>query len=263
MQVEAGMRGQPGPDRGGLVGGVVVADQVQVQLGRGVRVDGLEEPQELLVAVPALVLADHLAGGDVQRGEQARGAVADVVVGLPAGHARHHRQHRRAAVQGLHLGLLVHREDHRLVRRIEVKPDHVADLLDELRVLGQLPGVDQVRLEPERPPDPRDRGLVQPGRRRHRPGRPVRVWSVGASSRVLTITASTCSSVIFRGRAGTRLVRQALQPIAHEPGPPLVHRLRPDTRTTRHVLVGRALRARQHDPRPQRQSLRRLRPPRP
>jgi hypothetical protein len=50
-------------------------------------------------------------------------------------------------------GFLVHREQQRLVRRVEIQPDNVADLLDELRILGQLPGVDQVRLETKRPPD--------------------------------------------------------------------------------------------------------------
>src|SRR6266511_6309046 len=46
VQVEAGVGGQPLLDRRGLVGGVVVADQVQVQLGGGVLVDGFEEPEE-------------------------------------------------------------------------------------------------------------------------------------------------------------------------------------------------------------------------
>src|SRR5204863_447151 len=84
VQLEPRVGGQPLVDRRRLVRGVVVADQVQVQLGGGVLVDGLEEPQELLMAVPPLVLADDLAGGDVQGGEQAGGAVPDVVVGLAA-----------------------------------------------------------------------------------------------------------------------------------------------------------------------------------
>lgn len=45
------------------------------------------------MAMATLVLTDHGAGGHVQRGEQARRAVPHVVVGLPLGYGRHHRQH--------------------------------------------------------------------------------------------------------------------------------------------------------------------------
>src|SRR5690242_4776186 len=58
-------------------------------------------------------------------------------------------------------------------RRAHVKADDVADLADELRVRAELPGLD--RLEPEGPPDPRDRRLRRPGLGGHRPGRPVAV----------------------------------------------------------------------------------------
>jgi hypothetical protein len=41
-------------------------------------VDELEEPQKLLAAVAALGLGDDRAAGQVERGEEARGAVADL-----------------------------------------------------------------------------------------------------------------------------------------------------------------------------------------
>src|SRR5262252_9081792 len=43
VQAEAGVADQPVADGGGLVGGVVVADQMQVQVRGGGGVDGLEE----------------------------------------------------------------------------------------------------------------------------------------------------------------------------------------------------------------------------
>jgi hypothetical protein len=52
--------------------------------------------------------ADTVAGGHVERGEQARGAAADVVVAAPFGSAGHHRQDRLEPVERLDLGLLVH-----------------------------------------------------------------------------------------------------------------------------------------------------------
>ena len=68
------------------MGGVVVHDQVQLALGVGAG-DLLEEAQELLVAVARVAGVDDLAGRDLQGGEQGRGAVPDVVVGLLLGQA--------------------------------------------------------------------------------------------------------------------------------------------------------------------------------
>ena len=72
---------QPLVNRRGLVGRIIVQHQVQVQVGRGHLVDGLEESQELLLPVAAVGLPDYLAGGHIQRGEQTGGAVAHIVVG--------------------------------------------------------------------------------------------------------------------------------------------------------------------------------------
>ena len=60
----------------------------------------------------------HLAGGDVEGGEQVGRAVALVVVRAPLGLARTHRQHRLRAVERLDLGLLVDAEDQRPLRRV-------------------------------------------------------------------------------------------------------------------------------------------------
>jgi hypothetical protein len=50
---------QPFVDLGRLVGGVVVQDQVQVQVLRDGGVDELEEAEELLVAVPPVRLGSY------------------------------------------------------------------------------------------------------------------------------------------------------------------------------------------------------------
>jgi len=81
VQLEAGVLQQPVLDGGRLVGGVVVQDQVQVQVLRDGLVDQLEELQELLMPVAAVGLGDDRAAGQVEGGEQAGRAVADVVVG--------------------------------------------------------------------------------------------------------------------------------------------------------------------------------------
>jgi transposase len=73
------------------------------ELGGDLLVDLLQEPLELDRAVTVVQLADHVAGRGVQRGEQARGAVALVVVAHPLWRARQQRQDRRRAVKRLEL----------------------------------------------------------------------------------------------------------------------------------------------------------------
>ena len=88
VQHEPRVGGQPLVDRRRLVGRAVVEDDVDVEIGRDLAIEGLQELLELDRAVAAVQRADDLAGGDVQRGVEARGAVAFVVVGRALGHAR-------------------------------------------------------------------------------------------------------------------------------------------------------------------------------
>ena len=79
------MRLEPALDRRSLVGGVVVDDQVQVQVLGRIAVDGSKEAQELLVTVPGVAGVGDLPGGDFQCGEQAGHFVPGVDPGLPLG----------------------------------------------------------------------------------------------------------------------------------------------------------------------------------
>ena len=102
------------------------------------------------------------------------GAAAAVAVGAALGRAGHQRQDRGGSVQCLDLGLLVDADHDRGLRRVEVQAHDVSGLVDELRVRRHLELLDDVRLDPERPPDLRDRGLRYPHRLSHGPRRPVR-----------------------------------------------------------------------------------------
>ena len=212
-------------DRWGLVGAVVVADQVHVQLGGNLGVDLGQELLELDGPVPAVHRRDHGAVSDVERGEQAGDAVPDVVVGAALGHARHHRQHRLRAVQGLDLGLLVHAEHHRLLGRVQVQPDDVADLVHELRVGGQLERVRRCGLSSNarqiRPTvdfDSPVRSAID--------ARDQCVALAGVDSNVATIDVLDLIGGDRRRTPRTRLVDQPVQALLHEPGPPLAHRRR-------------------------------------
>ena len=113
------------------MGGVVVGNQVHVQLGGHRGLDGIEKLAELQGPVAAVALANHLAGPGVQSSEQGRGTVAHVIMGVPFGLARAQGQKRSGAVQGLDLGLLVYAQDQRPVRRVEVEPHNIPHLLNE------------------------------------------------------------------------------------------------------------------------------------
>jgi len=64
---------QPCLDLGMLVGGIIVGDQVHVEMLRRLDIDPAQEPEPLLV--PGHALADHLASGNVEGSEQGGGAM--------------------------------------------------------------------------------------------------------------------------------------------------------------------------------------------
>ena len=100
--------------------------------------------------------ANDLAFEDIESSEQRRCAMALVVVGHRAGSAFLHRQAGLGTVERLDLRLFVDREDDGMGGRIDIKPDNIAQLVDELRVVGELELVDPVRLETMRAPDALD-----------------------------------------------------------------------------------------------------------
>ncbi len=65
-----------------------------------------------------MTLADHGAGFTGERGNQAAGAVALVIVRAPLGPPGPQRQQWLGAIQGLDLRLLVGAQNHRAVGRI-------------------------------------------------------------------------------------------------------------------------------------------------
>jgi hypothetical protein len=56
----------------------------------------------------------------------------------------------------LDLALFINAENQRLVRRIEIKSDHVLNLRGEVAVARDLERLDKMRLQPVRTPDPLD-----------------------------------------------------------------------------------------------------------
>lgn len=92
VHVEPGVLSQPGLNRWLFMCTVVVADDVHVQARWDGFIDLDQELLELHCPMPAVDRGDHRPIGNVECGEQAGGAVADIVMGTPL---RCPRQHLR------------------------------------------------------------------------------------------------------------------------------------------------------------------------
>lgn len=129
---------EPGAHLGTLVSGVVVEDDVDGLAGRHLGIDGVKEADELLVTMALHVAADDGAVEHVEGGKQGGRAVALVVVSHGAEPALLHGQAGMGAVERLDLALLVDRQHDGMGRRVDIEADDVAQLVDELRIVGQL-----------------------------------------------------------------------------------------------------------------------------
>ena len=102
-------------------------------------------------------LAQHLAGLGVEGGVQRQRAVPEVLEAMALGAPGRQRQHRILAVQRLDRGLLVHAEHRRMLRRVQVQPDHVGRLGLEVRIVGGQVAFEPMRLDAVLGPDARHR----------------------------------------------------------------------------------------------------------
>lgn len=106
------------------------------------------------MAMSRHAIANDRAIEHVQRGKQGRCAIPFVVVRLPGRDSRPQRQERLSAVEGLNLTFLVDAENQGFVGRIQIKPDHIVEFLDEALVAAELEGFDQMRFQVVLLPDP-------------------------------------------------------------------------------------------------------------
>ena len=121
-----------------LVSSVIVEDGVDGLASGDLALNCVEKANELLVSMALHVAADHGSIEDVHRRKQSRRPVPLVVVGHGSGAAFFDRQAGLGAVEGLDLALFVDREDDGMRRRIDIEADHVAQLVDEFGILGEL-----------------------------------------------------------------------------------------------------------------------------
>jgi hypothetical protein len=206
------------------VSGVIVHDQVNVEIGWDVAFDLTQEGEKLAAAMAGIATPDDLAGGGVESGEQAEGSVARVVVGAPLDLSRAHGQQRLGPVQRLDLALLVDAQNQGALRRGQIKPDDVAHLVDKQWVGGKLEGLGAMRLKVERPPNAMDGRGRKSDRARHRAQAPMR----RIPRRGLQRQANRLGDLVIADparRAGARLVEEAINPALGEPSPPFANRV--------------------------------------
>src|SRR5215210_2174171 len=175
MEMEAAMTLQPRLHVGVLVSAVVVHDQVQRDLTGKLAIQATQELQELLMSMATVALTDHFALQDFKRSKQARRAIALVVMRHRAESSLLQGQSRLRAIERLNLGLLVYTQHDRLLRRIQIQPHHVTELLHEARIARELEILHAMRLQVMAAPDVADHGLANTLCLRHIAATPLRL----------------------------------------------------------------------------------------
>src|SRR3972149_8751316 len=111
---------------------------MEIECGGLLLVDEFEEADPLAMAVPGHAGSDDAAFEHVDGGKQRGRSVALVVVGHRAQATWIERQAGLSAVERLDLALLVEAEDQSMLGRIEVEPDDVVELLEEVGIATHL-----------------------------------------------------------------------------------------------------------------------------
>ncbi len=139
---------QPLQNRGRFVGGDVVQNDMDIPVGIEALGHMVEEGDEVLGAMPLGHAANHATRGDIQGGQQACGAMADIVMGASCGVARGHGPGLLGASQGLDLRLLVYRQHDRMVRRVPIQTDDITNLRSKGGIPRDLEGRHPMGVQP-------------------------------------------------------------------------------------------------------------------
>ena len=147
VHAKAGMTVEPALDPEMFVGGVVVHDHMDLLVLRNDVIDGAQELQPFLMAVPVIAHGEDLTFEGIQGGKQGSRSVALVVMGHGAAAALLDRQAGLGAVQSLNLALLVGAQHDGVLGRIQIQADDVLQLLLELGIAAELESPHLMRLQ--------------------------------------------------------------------------------------------------------------------
>src|SRR5260370_19868525 len=110
---------------------------------------------------------DNLALQITQSCEERGGAVANIIMGFGASVTLLQRKRALCALQCLALTLLVATEHQSTLRRIQIEPDNVPELLFKVRIIVDLKRLQPVWLNFVMAPNALYRALAHPGFARH------------------------------------------------------------------------------------------------
>lgn len=159
--MEARMATEPGFHSRVFVGAIVVHDQMEIEHVGCLGVDLLEKSNELLMPMTRHAVADNLAVEHVQCRKQCCGAIAFVIVGHRPATAFLQGKARLGAVEGLNLTFFVDTQHQGSVWWIDIEPNNVEELLEEMFVATEFERFDQMGLEVVLLPYPTYRCLAQ------------------------------------------------------------------------------------------------------
>ena len=114
LERPAGMSRKPGADFFVFMSGIVIENGVNHLAGGDLSLNGVQEADELLMAVTLHILTDDRAVEHTQRGKQRRCAVALIIVGQRPASPLFERQARLGPVERLNLRLLVDAQHDRM-----------------------------------------------------------------------------------------------------------------------------------------------------
>jgi hypothetical protein len=147
LEGEAFVAREPLAHLGMFVGGIIVEDHMHDLSSGGLARDSVEKSNELLMPMTLHFAADHPAVEHVERGEQRRRSMPFIVVGHGPGRALFERQAGLRAIECLDLAFFIDRQHDGVRGGIDIEPDDIAQLSDEIWVFGKLELANPVRLE--------------------------------------------------------------------------------------------------------------------
>ncbi len=220
----AGVPGQPGLHRRGLVSREVINNDVDLltPIAAGCL---LQEPDELGGVVAWDTLPPHPTRGDLQGGIERERPAPEVLKAVPLALPRSEGQGWLQAIQGLNVALLVKAQHHRMRRRVQVQAQNRRRLGFEVGVGAGDVVAPLMGPEPVASPEAADEALRDPMPLGHNPARPVRerCWRPPLG---LGEDAGLCAHRDHFGAARSGGVLQARQPPGEEAAFPVLDHAR-------------------------------------
>ena len=249
VQMKAGMTLEPGDDLGMFVGGVVVADDVNIKLGGHLSVDLAQEGQPLLMAMTRGGMSEDLARKIVEGGKQRDRSVTVVIVGLGADMTFTQGQTGLTALEGLTLTLLIATEQEGTIRRVEIEANHIPEFLFKGQIFGKFKAPESMRSDRVSRPQALHARFAQAGFPRHRPHAP------GSSARSLSSSQAQGradgASRYCRPASPPGSVFKSLQALGRPTLPPATDGQEADALLSRYLLVAESTGQAQDDPGPE------------